>query len=80
MSTKPPRRRELSAPARGLLKLGVMLSCLILAFALLLSVYTGELNAHNVHTHRLIADLYRLPQGILLVTHLGALLVEDRLS
>ena len=83
MSIKPPRRprrRELSRPARSILELGAILSCLILAAALLMSVYTGGLNAHSVHTHRLIADLYRLPQGILLVTFLGALLVEDRLS
>ncbi len=72
--------RRLSRPAYYLIKGGLMLSCLILAAALALSVHTGPLSAHNVHTHRLIADLYRAPQGILLVSSLGALIVEDRLQ
>ena len=73
---KPGRR--LSRPAYLLIRYGLIFSCLILAAALLLAVYTGPLTAHNVHIHRLIADLYRTPQAVLLVTHLGALTLEDR--
>ncbi len=75
---KPGRR--LSRPAYLLIRYGLIASCLILAGALLLSVYTGPLTAHNVHTHRLIADLYRTPLGILLTVYLGALIIEDRLQ
>ncbi len=80
--SKPSRfkGRSISWPARLLIEGGLILSAVLLAGALLLAVYTGPLTAHNVHIHRLIADLYRTPQSVLLVTHLGALILEDRLG
>ncbi len=77
---KWPRRRVLSPPAYGLIKGGLVLSCALLAASLALVLHAGPLSAHNVHIHRLAADLYRAPLGVLLLTHLGALLVEERLS
>ncbi len=65
-----------SPPALFILRLGLALSCVILAIALLVLVYAGPMTARNVHIHRLIADLYRAPQGVLLVTFIGALIVE----
>ncbi len=74
------KHRRLSGPAYLMIKAGLLFSAALLAAALLLAVYTGPLTAHNVHIHRFIADLYRLPQSVLLVTHLGALILEDRLG
>lgn len=72
-----PSRERLTKPAYLLIRLGMTLSCLILAGCLLYGVYIGELNAHSVALHRLLADIYRLPLGILPVTALGALIAED---
>ncbi len=74
------KRRRISRPAYLLIKAGLIFSAVLLAADLLLAVYTGPLTAHNVHTHRFLADLYRTPQAVLLITHLGALILEDRLA
>ena len=73
-------RRKPSPPAEFILRLGLGLSALTLAAALLLAVWAGPLGARSVHIHRLVADLYRMPQSVLLVCSLGALIAEDRYS
>ncbi len=75
---RAPKRRRLSPPAEFILRLGLTLSALMLAAALLLAVWAGPLDPRNIHIHRLAADLYRTPQSVLLVCALGALIAEDR--
>ncbi len=71
--------RGVSPEARRMVRWSLALSCAILALALLYGVYIGPLNAGNVQSHRLLADLYRAPQGVLLVSSLGALIVDSSL-
>ena len=62
------------------MRASLMLSCALLAASLLLAVYAGPLTAYNVHILKLSADLYRAPQGVLLVASLGALIVDSKLK
>lgn len=72
--------KNISKPARTIMRLSLILSCLLLTASLLLAVYAGPLTAYSVELHRLSADLYRAPQGVLLVSFLGALIVDSRLK
>lgn len=72
--------KNISKPARTIVRLSLILSCLLLTASLLLAVYAGPLTAYNVELHRLSADLYRAPQGVLLVSFLGALIVDSRMK
>lgn len=68
--------KNISKPARTLLRASLTLSCVLLAASLLLAVYAGPQTAYSVHILKLSADLYRAPQGVLLVASLGALIVD----
>lgn len=70
---------KISRPAKRLIRFSLVVSCLLLTASLLLAVYAGPLTAHNVELLRLSADLYRAPQGVLLVAFLGALIVDAKL-
>lgn len=70
---------NISKPAKTLMRFSLILSCALLAASLLLAVYAGPLTAHSVTLHRLSADLYRAPQGVLLVAFLGALIVDSKM-
>ncbi len=65
-----------SAPAYFILRCGLVLSCLMLAASLLIAVYIGPPGLHNHTTYSLVAQLYREPQSVILVTSLGALIVD----
>lgn len=67
---------NISPPALFLMRLALRLSCAILALALLVQVRAGPLTAGNVYIHRLAADLYRAPLGVLLAAFVGALIVD----
>ncbi len=71
---------NISQPARRLLRGCLALSCVLLALSLVLAVWAGPLTARNVHILRLSADLYRAPQGVLLVASLGALIVDAKMK
>lgn len=72
--------KNISAPALAMVRASLLVSCALLAASLLVEVYAGPMTAHNVHIHRLSADLYRAPQGVLLVAFLGALIVDFKLK
>lgn len=72
--------KNISKPAKFLIRLSLVVSCALLVSSLLLAVYAGPLTARNVHILRLSADLYRAPQGILLVGFLGALIVDSKMK
>lgn len=69
--------RGVSPTARALVRGSLAVSCVILAAALLYGVYIGDFSPRDILRHRLLADLYRAPQGVLLVSSLGALIVDS---
>ena len=66
-----------SPPARAILVLGISLSCFLLSLSLIIAVYAGDLTPHTYKLHYLYAELYRVPQGILLICFLAALICDD---
>lgn len=72
--------KNISPPARWLMRVSLALSCALLALSLVLAVWAGPLTARNVHILKLSADLYRAPQGVLLVAFLGALIVDAKMK
>lgn len=72
--------KNITPPARWLMRTSLALSCVLLALSLVLAVWAGPLTARNVHILRLSADLYRAPQGVLLVAFLGALIVDAKMK
>lgn len=72
--------KNIAPPARWLMRTSLALSCALLALSLVLAVWAGPLTARNVHILRLSADLYRAPQGVLLVAFLGALIVDAKMK
>ncbi len=65
-----------SPPAYLILRLGLILSCLMLASSLLIAVYIGPPGLHNRAAYSLMAQLYREPQSVLLVSSVGALILD----
>ena len=60
-----------------IIKFGLSLSCLLLAASLLVGVYAGELTSRTYELHYLYSELYRTPLGILLLSSLGALIINE---
>lgn len=73
---RSPSGDNISPPARIMMRAGLILSCLMLSASLLIAVYAGEPTLHNRFLCSLYAQLYRAPQGVLLVISLGALCVD----
>ncbi len=73
-----PDWSKISRPSYIVIKASFILSAAILASALCLGVYIGELTVFNVQMFRLIADLYRAPLGIMIVSMIGTALIEER--
>lgn len=73
-------RQNVSPPARLLMRAGLILSALMLSACLLLIVYQGPPAIHNRRVYALIAQLYRAPQSVLLVSSLGAVCLDGILK
>ncbi len=69
--------KGISPPAKALLRYALALSALLLAASLLITVYAGDLNAHSARLLRLAADIYRAPLGVIFLSGLGALYIDD---
>ena len=69
--------RSPSKTALLIIRSGLALSCLLLSFSLLVGVYAGAFTSRTYELHYLYSELYRTPLGILLITFLGALIVNE---
>lgn len=69
---------RVSPLSRWLLSLSVKVSCAILSLSLLVQVYAGEFSARTYELHYTAAELYRLPQSILLLCAIGSFIISDR--
>lgn len=63
----------------AIIRLSLKLSCFLLSLALLAEVWGGELTARTYEIHYLAAELYRLPQGLLLLAFIAAAVINDQL-
>lgn len=68
--------KNISGPALTLIRFSLILSCALLVLSLLTEVWAGPLTARNVYIHRLAADLYRAPQGVLIAASVGSLVID----
>lgn len=71
---------NISKSALSLIRYSLILSCALLVLSLLLTVWAGPLTARNIYIHRLAADLYRAPQGVLLAAFVGALIIDTAIK
>ena len=62
--------------SRGLVKWSLIVSCVFLAASLIVEVWSGEFTARTYAAHYLAAELYRIPQGILLVSFIAAAVIS----
>lgn len=62
--------------SRMIVKWSVIISCLFLASSLLVEVASGEFTAYTYADHYLAAELYRIPQSILLASFIAAAVIS----
>lgn len=60
-----------------IIKIGLLVSCLLLSFSLLIEVRSGPFTARTYADHYLSAELYRLPLGILLLSFIASAIIND---
>ena len=72
------RLRQMSRPARFILKISLLISCAYLISALIIIISAGEFTARNYEMYLLARYLYNTPQSILLVSVIVSAVVEEQ--
>ena len=72
------RLMDMSHPAYLIIKWGLIISCLMLAAALVILITAGESSAYTYSLYRIAKELYSFPAAILLVVSIASVCIEER--
>ena len=74
------RMSEMCEEAYFLIRCSVILTAALLACSLIVIVAAGKFSTDTYKLYLLAEELYRLPQGILLIAAVGSVIFEEKLA